>query len=404
MKKIAKRAFFIALGLAPAVFFSPVYAAGLPPGNPFYPFQKGLWQLQRVFTFNPIAKVLLEIRLVNERQIDIARLLVVRADESAFVRAFQAYSDELKIFSEQIKGIQDNTALTGAAQIFIEHTAFFNDVLGNSAVVANDDLRAQVIAIKEMLAQVALGIFENSAGGAFRTRIRAAAVSAADPFKELRAVEALIALEDKTLSADALKKIEFAKDSILAVFIGKVKRGDIAVEKIDWIQGNALARFEALDAARSLVNDLETRNVLIRARARALKQAEINHAITPVAVRELINYVKNISETFGVSNEQKIYFIEQASVFFENAGYSIAFQHAVSARGAVMNLLMEKTVAKKDLQEEIMVLKTEYDEMKKSIFMEKRIAALADMIGRFPTGTILAAIREVKLTLAFSDN
>ncbi len=403
-KKLVKSGFFIALGLAPAVFFNPAYAASLPPGNPFYSFQKGVWQLRRALTFNPLAKVLLEIRLVNERQIDIARLVTMRADETALVTALQAYGNELAMFADQAKGVQDEAVITGAAQMFIGHTAFFNDVLGSVAVAGSADFRAQAEAMKELLVKIALGIFEKSTGGIFRARIRTT-VTGADPFKEFRAAEALILLEGRTVSADALKKIEFAKDSMLAAFIGKIKRGDAVLEKIEWVQGDALLHFEALDAARSLVNDLETRNMLTRARARALEQAEANRRITPVAVRELIDYAKDASEALGVSSEQKIYFIEQAEKFFGSTAYAVAFQHAVSARATVIGLVMEKTVNKNDLREEITVLKEEYDDMKaRPVVMEKRIAALADMIGRFSTNDVLAAIREVKLTLAFSEN
>lgn len=404
LKKLIKSAFFIALGLAPAVFFSPAYAASLPPGNPFYPFQKGVWQLRRALTFNPIAKALLEIRLVNERQIDIARLVAMHADESALITAFQAYGNELALFADQARGVQDEAVITGAAQIFIGHTAFFNDIIGSAAVVGSVYLRVQAEAMKEFLAKIALGMFERGEGGIFRAHIRAA-VTGTNPFREFRAAEALILLEDKTVSADALKEIEFAKDSMLAAFVGKIKRGDAVLEKTDWIQGDALARFEALDAARSLVSDLETRNALTRARARALEQADMNRRITPAAVRERIDYAKDASEALGVSSEQKIYFIEQAEKFFASAAYAVAFQHAVAARAAVIGLIMEKTVSKSDLREEITVLKEEYDAIKSPPpFAEKRIAALADMIGRFSTNDVLAAIREVKLALAFSDN
>lgn len=403
-KKLVKSGFFIALGFAPAVFFNSAYAASLPPGNPFYPFQKGVWQLRRALTFNPLAKVLLEIRLVNERQIDIARLLVMHADESALMIALQAYGDELALFADQVRGVQDERVITSAAQIFINHTAFFNDIVGNAAVAANADLRLQAETIKESLVKIALGIMEKNTAAAFRARIRAA-VTGADSFREFRAAEALISLEGKTVSANAVKKIEFAKDDMLAAFVGKIKRGDIVLEKMDWIQGDMLARFETLDAARSLVSDLETRNALTRARARALEQADMNRRITPVAVRERIDYAKDASEALGVSSEQKIYFIEQAEKFFGSAAYAVAFQHAVAARAAVIGLVMEKTVTKNDLREEITVLKEEYDAIKfPPAFAEKRIAALADMIGRFSTNDVLAAIREVKMMLAFSDN
>lgn len=403
-KKLVKPAFFIAFSIISAVFFTPAHAASLPPGNPFYPFQRGMWQLRRALTFNPVAKALLEIRLVNERHGDIVRLLNMHADESVLTAVFQAYSNELNTFAEQAKSVQDDAVLSGAAHIVIEHAIFFSDVMGNPVVAASADVRFEAMAIKESLFRFALDIFEKGAGGAFRARIRAT-TAGFDSFKKLRVAETFAALEIQTLSADALKKIEFAKDDMLAAFIGKIKRGDGAIEKIDWAEGDALARFEALDAARYLVDALETRNALTGVRARALEQADISRLITPVAVRKRIDYVKDVSAAFGLSSEQKTYFIEQAEKFFSEGAYVVAFQHAVSARAEVINLLMEKTIAKNDLREEIMVLKETYDGIKiRPAFMEKRIAAVADMVGRFSAGDVLAAIREVKLTLAFSDN
>ena len=93
MKKLVKTAFFIALMGSITAEIAWAKGANLPPGNPFYFVQDGVRSIRRAFTFNPLGKALLEIRLVNERRQDLEQELINGTDDQALQTAFEAYAD-----------------------------------------------------------------------------------------------------------------------------------------------------------------------------------------------------------------------------------------------------------------------------------------------------------------------
>lgn len=401
MKKLIKPAFFIALAVVFGSFNSRADAASLPPGNPFYFFQDGVRYVRRAFTFNPVAKALLELRLMDERQADIVRVLSLDADESVVAIAVQAYGYELGILAEQAKGLDDAAVLDGVAKIFILHTAFFDDVLDTVSIIRYADARARIAAIKKDIIRFTDGIFEKADNGNFRARVSAIMGREKNQFKEFRAAEALIVLQPYAVSADFLKEIEKTKDDVLMAFIGAFEKGIVSLDAISRLSGDARTQFEVFDAARGRGSNLETRNALTFARGRAFNQAESNRASTATAVREVIDYTKNISATFSIVNDQSVYSLEQAEKFFADTAYGIAFQHAVTAREAAWGAFMEKTMTKDDVRQDILFLKKKYDATRaKSTALEKKILGIADMIGRAPARDIIAALRDIKLALA----
>ena len=405
MKKLVKPAFFIGFWLLPAIFCATAQAASLPPGNPFYPFQKGVWQLRRTFTFNPVAKALLEMRLANDRMADAIRTVTRSADESEIVAALTAYDDELNAFIGAAQAVGDEAVIVGVAPMFISHMAFFDDMLEHSAVAASADARALIAASRQSLMAYALQLFEKGHGNIFRMHMRAAVQGSMGGIKELRAAEALTALIGKTMSAEPVKQMVWGREDMLFSFMGKAKRDQGAFEKIEKIAGDRATRLEALDAARSLTADMDMRNALMLVRTRIAEKAEAGRAITPTVVREALNHAKAISAAFSLVSDEQAYFTEQAEKFFTEGAYALSFQHALSARAAALNSLLEKTMSKDDMRQEIAVVKEIYDRSKiKNAAIEKKIAAIADMGARVSAKEIIALLRDVKLALAFSDN
>jgi len=106
-------------------------------------------------------------------------------------------------------------------------------------------------------------------------------------------------------------------------------------------------------------------------------------------------------ESAGIHNEQVMYLTKEAEKFLADNGYEIAFQHASAAASLVNNAVLLSKITKKDLQQEVLLVKKQYDAANpKPALMENRIAAIADMIGRVSAAETLGALREVKLALS----
>lgn len=400
MKKQIKSGFFVFFGALSIVVCASAQAATIPPGNPFYSFQNAVRSLRRGLTFNPVGKAFLELRLTNERMSDIEQVLRAPYEESSLETAFAAYRHELDALSSTARGITNDRVLDGMVDIVIRHGMSFDDLIVREEAVFGSDLRDQIEVVKKDMAGLLTEVFGERAGAVMRAHTGASIAGNPSPFKELRAAEIITALEIQTRSVEFTKDSERLKDDLIIAFVGAVKRGDALLEELPGSGGDELLRFQALDEARGKILDLETRNALTIAREHALNKAKASRRMTARAVREAIDYAR-IMAAAGIRNEQITYFIEQAEKFLADNAYDIAFQHAVSANIVVNKTLLLSAITKKDLREDIAFVKKQYDAaQQKSAFIEKRIAAIADMIGRASAAEIIAALREVKFALA----
>lgn len=403
MKKQIKSGFFVALAAVAMLILSSAQAATIPPSNPFYPFQNVVRSLRRGLTFNPVGKALLELRLMNERVSDIEQVLRAPYEESALKTALAAYMVEFDALVALAKGISDDRVMDGVVDIVMRHGMLFDDVIAREGARFGSEMRDVMHQIKKNINGLAQAVFGERAGEVLRIRGGAVIAGNSDPFKEIRAAEILTALEMQARSVALTKNSEWLKDDLIMAFVGKVKRGDVLLEELPGVAGDELLRLQVLDEARGRMFDLEMRNALTVAREHMLEKAKANRRITTLVVREKLDYAYRVNEAAGTHNEQIMYFIEQAEKFLANNGYEIAFQHAVSAASAVNNAVLLSKTTKKDLQQEVLLIKKQYDAANvKPALMEKRIAAIADMIGRMSVLETLAALREVKLALGSS--
>lgn len=385
MKKLVKTAFFVYLLAGIAV----AEAATIPPGNPFYAVQNGVRSLRRAFTFNPTGKALLEARLMNERLLDVETVTRLNPDPAAQELAGTAYTDEADVFAASAKGIGDERVFDAVLEIALGHSARF------SGVPEHEALFMKMV----RLPRVVWGV---EAGGIIRARFMKAISGMPDGLKEVRGLELLNALELESPAPEFVKDIERVKDDVAVALAARVKRGDGMLEAASAAPARATLRFMALEEARVRSVDLEARNSLTRARERVLAEAAASRAIHASSVREALLYVKELAAEAGVRPEQAAYFTEQAAKFLSENAYGIAFPHAVSAGMAVNNAVLLANITKKDLREDVTIVKKQYDALTvKPQGVEKRIAAVADAINRVPAAETLAALRDIKLTLSF---
>lgn len=411
MKKQIISGFFIAQAVLFGLSYGFAEAATLPPGNPFYFMQDSVRSLRRAFTWSAVNKALLELRLVSERRMDIAEILIAGKNNETVIAALHAYDDEVATLAEYAKGTGDDRVLTGVAGIFTKHTRFFNDSLGNAGVAGSVASRAAVLASRDNLAHLVLEVFGQNGHGAFRSRFAGIVAEDRDAYRELYALDALAVLAPQILSSEMAREIALTKDDMAITLLGKLKKGAVTSDKLGSLGSDSLTRFYSVAAVRDRASDVETKNILTLLGQTILQDASQARLMTAQTARAAIGYATSVAGMQGAKGAEADYFIQQANKFLGDSAYDLAFQHGVLAGSAATESLLANTLSAQDLREEIALVKQQYDAVRvKPAFIDKRIAAIADMAARTavserpPVREVLAAIREVKLVLALLGN
>lgn len=405
MKKQIISGFFIAQGAIFVLSVGSVSAATLPPGNPFYFVQDGMRSLRRALTFNPVSRAVLELRLVSERRADIKEVLTAKKDEETIFTALTAYDAEVDSLAGYAKGIGDDQVLTGVAEVFVAHTQFFNTLLGDESVASSVGTRAGVIASRDNLIRLVLETFGQNGHGAFRSRAQAYLTADAGAYRELYALDALTGLGKAVASPNMTKEIALFKEDIATTLVGKLKKGSVTADKLASLPGDPVMRFYSIAAIRDRAGDIETKNTLTLASQSLISSAAQSRLMTAHEARAAIAYASAVTAMQASKGDQADYFIQQANRFMDDGAYDLAFQHGVLAAGAAMDALLASTLSAEDLRDELALVKRQYDAVRvKPAFIDKRIAAVADAVGKAPVQSTLAAIREIKLVLALLGN
>lgn len=401
MKKQIISGFFIAQTVIVGFFAVPVYAATLPPSNPFYFVQDGVRNLRRAFTFSPTAKALLELRLVESRRMDLERIITTKTDNQVIFTGLTAYDTEVAILLEYVKGTGDNRVLAGVVDLFFEHTRFWNTVLMDEHVIASVPVRTAVIASRNSLVGLVTEAFGQNGHGAFRSRAEAYIVQNIGAYAELYILDALHGLSLGVVSADMTREIGLLKEDMAISLVGKLKKGTITSDRLSAEVGDPLMRLYSVAAMRERAGDMEIKNVLMLTSQTLVAQAGQARLMAAHEARKAIRYAETVADIKGGESDQVAYFLQQANRFMAESAYDLAFQHAILASGAATDALLLNTLPQEDLQNELLLVKKRYDAMRvKPAFIDKRIAAIADAIPKLPARETLAAIREVKLVLA----
>ena len=403
-KKQILSGFFIALTACFAGISAPARAATLPPGNPFYFMQDGMRALRRTLTFSPAAKAFLEVRLVGERQDDIREVLAGHKDESVVRAAFSAYGDEVQALGDSMRGGSDERLSDAVAGLLAGHGRFFNSINPDISVPA--DILSEA---KARLASLAIRAFGAVPAGAFRARFASAGASGGDAYRELTAAETLIGFQfeaERAGNAAFAREIKFAMEDLEVSFIGRMKGGDASLAGLASVPGDRLARLYVLEGVRARVGDIETKTSVGLLERQVLADMASGRQLGAGIAREAIVRAASEMPSGAKLADDAAYFADQANMFLMNNAYDLSLQNAVAAYVAASNALLEASATSDDLRAEVASLKARYDALRgiRPSFIEKRIGAIADMVGRSNGREALAAIREMKLVLAILGN
>lgn len=406
MKKQIISGFFIAQGVIFAFSLSTASAATtLPPGNPFYFVQDSVRSLRRAFTFSTVSKALLELRMVSERRMDIGEVLTAGKEDEIVLTAFSAYDNEVNSLAEYAVGISDDRVLQGVAGIFMRHSRFLGDAFFDTDGIRSVEVRGAILASRDNLNRLVVEVFGENGYGEFRSRAEDAVVQDSDPYRELYALDALYSLSQQVSSPRMARELALFKDDMAITLVGKLKRSAITAEKISSLTGDPLMRLYSINAMRDRAGDVETKNILTLASRNISQKAIEERLMTAREARSALAYAALIMGIPEAKNDQSDYFVQQADKFMSDSVYDLAFQHGVLASGAATESLLVNTLSAQDLRDEITLVKRQYDAVRvKPAFIDKRIAAIADVIGKVSTRNTLTAIREVKLVLALLGN
>ncbi len=406
MKKQIISGFFIVQGVMFGLSYGFAEAAvTLPPGNPFYFVQDSVRSLRRAFTFNIVSKALLEVRLVSERRMDIGEILTADKNDVIILTALSAYDTEVNSLMEYASGISDERVLQGVATLFIKHSRFLGDAFFDANSKRSIEVRAAALASRNNLARLVLEVFGENNDGAFRSRAHGIIAQDDDAYRELYALDALYGLSQQVSSPVMARALALFKDDMAIALVGKLKKTVITAEKLASLGGDSLLRLYSLQAMRDRAGDVETKNTLMLASRNVLQKATEERLMTVREARAALAYAERSMNMQGAKNDQSNYLIQQANKFMGDSAYDLAFQHGILASGAATESLLIDTLSARDLYDEITLVKRRYDAVRvKPAFIDKRIAAIADAIGKTSTEHTLTAIREVKLVLALLGN
>ncbi len=407
MKKQIISGFFVALAASVMLISGTAEAATLPPGNPFYFMQDGMRSLRRTFTFTPVSRALLEVRLVHERMADIKKVVDAEKGESVVGDAFAAYGEEAQALRTAAGAIDDDRVLMGVGAILIDHGRFFNELLESDAFGAEASGRDAVAFARESLAGLALGVFGDSRASGFVSRIASLSSRDGNPYAEIRIADALSSLElgiaDAGKGSDPLERaIKIAKDDLLIGFIGAVKAGSVSLDKAADLPGDKAVRLYVFEEMRVRAHDADMKSRLAQAEQRLASDSVRSRLATAASVQEAILRARGAQAGLSArSGEEAAYFAEQAGMLLMNNAYDLAFQNAVMAYVSASEASFVAGITESELRAAIVSLKREYDALPgtKPSFVEKRIGAIADMAGSAAPQTTLAAIREMRLIL-----
>ena len=401
MKKQTVSGFFIAGAASFALISGSAAAATLPPGNPFYFMQDGMRSLRRTFTFNSVGKALLEIRLVGERQADIAEVMTANKDESVVRAAFSAYGDEVQTLSDAVRGMGDDRVLGGIADLLLAHGEFLGGIAVSGSVPAD-----AVTDAKRRLAGLAIAAFGDAPVGAFRARIGSLVEQGSGEYPEIMAAETLVGFQfeaERTGRTAFAREIRFTKYELEVSFIGRMKGGTASVAAIAQLTGDRVARMYVLEEMRARVGDVETKTAIGFVERQVASVMLSERLLGASVAREAIMRAAGaVAATGAKASDEAAYFIDQANMFLMNNAYDLSLQNAVAAYVSATNAAIDGSATGDDLRAEIASLKRRYDGLRavKPAFIEKRISVIADMAGKAPARDTLAAIREMKLILA----
>jgi len=146
-----KRFSLIFITLFAFLAYSPLVSAsviesepvGILPTNPFYFVKKIGWSFKRVFTFDPIKKVNLELQVLEKTASEIKKIKEIGFEEEAVIKAVRIYSENFSKLINKMGELYADTDNLNNSEVkglgkkiygqVIAHEKIFKSILENHA-------------------------------------------------------------------------------------------------------------------------------------------------------------------------------------------------------------------------------------------------------------------------------
>lgn len=335
---------------------------GLLPTSPFYFFKEWGRGVQSFFTFNPIKKVELELRFVNEKAAEAKKIQELRGDDELAVnRAIENYrksqeklASRLQALSETSENPNIDKLLDKVAERIILHEKLFDEI--ELKVKSRIEVRDGIEGIRERMKVIVGRIAEKDEPEKLRARLENVFDNVkGGTLKHIRSVEFLDRV-DEVLSEEKRRSLGELRE-VLALQLGErleQEVGELGVErlkeKIKSISGDGINRTILLEEFWVRASDKLAR--VLKDTQEDLERDEIQGEELKEKSREQIERAMRIIAKLRKEIEEKVTsqavksllteaerHIVEAKEAFENESYGNAFGQARVAEAVARNAL-----------------------------------------------------------------
>ena len=234
---------------------------GILPTNPFYFFKEFSRGVRSFFTFNPVAKARLELKVANQKAAEIEKLDEISPDnEEAIGKALDNYNENISRLRERLgalKGTSDNPniddLLNKLADRASRHQQLFDELADKHKA-----LRDRVENTQNNLTDAtkpALGEFGTPAELEARLDNMIAKVKDGSVMGLLRILRFIDLSGENIKSDEVLKVLEKEKEKITSILEERSSKAGIDVgDMIDRLPGGDAVRIRVLDEVQKSVN------------------------------------------------------------------------------------------------------------------------------------------------------
>jgi hypothetical protein len=244
---------------------------GLLPTNPFYFFKEFTRNVQRVFTFNPVAKAQLEVKIANEKVAEAKKIQeTVPNDNNAIIKGVKNYQAAQERVNVSLEALKATASTTPGFEILMNSVA--TDVVSHQKVLDEIGIKASDSTdVKNAVDSAKLKIDESAATAIkedpadFAGKLQNALIdSKGSELKHLRSVEIITNIEARAPDA--------AKPALLRVQENLTNKLNESIQQVTGASGTA--------AVQQLIKEIPSSDSVQR--ATTVKQLQQRIAIPPV--------------------------------------------------------------------------------------------------------------------------
>ena len=407
--------------------------AGILPTSQFY-FLKG-WgnAIKRIFTFNSLRKVKLELDIADVKIAELEKLEEVSPNNiDAFSRSLKKYEKAAGRLKSQLKSLPKDDLLDDLADRSLKHQQFFDDL--RVKFEFQSDFKAELDRAQEILTEIMIDIPAEN----FELAVK----NQTSDWKELRAAEVLDRLAEK-LDSEKKESILKLKEDLLIKFSGRLEgQSFLSAEEallpdLERIPGDQLRRLRILDEVRENIVNPDLKSQLNVIRQRILENAQAAGAINSKKAEEAIAMAEKllsevekivaekeggISRSASQLTDRGKFNLGQAKELFKQSNFGGAYGQATAAVAAFKNVLTQFSDSAEDWNDALIRLKKEFDaylseadglglikEKNPKLFelfseAERKIADLSKSLDSKPNSDkIISSVKSIKLILATID-